>query len=130
MLPKALVETIEELGNLPGVGSRTAERYAYFLLRAPQNTSTKLARSLGVLHENVKQCPKTFALIDADQDISSLYSNPERDKTVVAVVEEPFDVSHPGIQKVNIPFSHDNDRLCKFVMKRLLLVRKESHDVP
>lgn len=92
MLPKALVETIEELGNLPGVGSRTAERYAYFLLRAPQNISTKLARSLGVLHENVKQCPKTFALIDADQDISSLYSNPERDKTVVAVVEEPFDV--------------------------------------
>jgi recombination protein RecR len=92
MLPKALVETIEELGNLPGVGSRTAERYAYFLLRAPQSTSTKLARSLQALHENVKQCPKTFALIDADQDISSLYSNPERDKTVVAVVEEPFDV--------------------------------------
>ena len=92
MLPKALVEAIEELGNLPGVGSRTAERYAYFLLRAPQNTSTKLARSLRTLHDNVKQCPKTFALIDADQDISSLYSNPERDKTVVAVVEEPFDV--------------------------------------
>lgn len=55
MLPKALVKAIEELGNLPGVGSRTAERYAYFLLRAPQTTSTKLAGSLQALHENVKQ---------------------------------------------------------------------------
>jgi recombination protein RecR len=44
------------------------------------------------LHEGIKFCPKTFALIDATQDISPLYSDPDRDKTLVAVVAEPFDI--------------------------------------
>jgi recombination protein RecR len=92
MLPKALVTAIEELAHLPGVGSRTAERYAYFLLRAPQSTTHTITKAIENLHENIAQCPKTFALIDAHEEISPLYSDPERDKTIVAVVEEPFDV--------------------------------------
>lgn len=92
MLPKALDELIEALGSLPGVGARTAERYAYFLLRADERTSRKLAEAISDVHKRVKTCPVTYALIDADDDVSALYSDPERDKTLVAVVEEPLDI--------------------------------------
>lgn len=92
LLPSALTEVINELGRLPGVGERTAERYAYFLLRADKHTSKKLADAINNLHDNVKSCPVTFALIDASETVSPLYSDPKRDKTLVAVVEEPLDI--------------------------------------
>ncbi len=92
LLPKALLDVIDELGRLPGVGARTAERYAYYLLRAQPNVADKLAGSLTQLHSGVKSCPVTFALIDASQDVSPLYSDPSRDRTTIAVVEEPLDI--------------------------------------
>ena len=92
LLPKALVDVIDELGRLPGVGARTAERYAYYLLRAKPTVTDKLARSLEELHGGVKSCPMTFALIDASQDVSPLYSDKSRDRTTIAVVEEPLDI--------------------------------------
>ncbi len=92
LLPKALIDVIDELGQLPGVGARTAERYAYYLLRAKPTVSSKLANSLEGLHANVKSCPTTFALIDSSLEISPLYSDPSRDKTTIAVVEEPLDI--------------------------------------
>jgi len=92
LLPSALVNAIDELGNLPGVGSRTAERYAYFLLRSDKHISEKIADSLVKLHKGVKNCPVTFALIDSDDNISPLYSDSSRDKTLIAVVEEPLDI--------------------------------------
>lgn len=92
LLPAALTRAIDELGKLPGVGARTAERYAYFLLKAQSHTPDKLARAIAELHKGVKTCPVTFALIDADEDISSLYSDTARNKQLVAVVEEPLDI--------------------------------------
>ncbi len=92
LLPKALVSLIDELGRLPGVGVRTAERYAYFLLRSNERTAQSLASSITSLHEKVKVCPTTFALIDADLDVSPLYTGSDRDKTTIAVVEEPLDI--------------------------------------
>lgn len=92
LLPSALTRAIDELGKLPGVGARTAERYAYFLLRANPQTSAGLARALAELHAGVKTCPVTFALIDADEEVSPLYSNSDRNKKLVAVVEEPLDI--------------------------------------
>lgn len=91
-LPSALVALIEAFGNLPGVGPRTAERYAYYALKSDPHTAQKLAHSLEGLHAGVKYCPRTFALINADEDISSLYSDSSRDKQLVAVVEEPLDI--------------------------------------
>ena len=44
------------------------------------------------MHEKVKSCPVTFALIDSKLDVSPLYSDPSRNKQIVAVVEEPLDV--------------------------------------
>ncbi len=92
ILPKSLLDLIEELGKLPGVGPRTAERYAYYLLRADPHISSKLASSIATLHEHVGYCSKTFALVEKDQQLSPLYTDPIRNKQLVAVVEEPLDV--------------------------------------
>lgn len=92
LLPVALEKLIDELGSLPGVGVRTAERYAYYLLRAKGSTTASLASAIENIHSQVKTCPVTFALIDSDQDVSPLYEDPERDKTLIAVVEEPLDI--------------------------------------
>ena len=77
---------------MPGVGSRTAERYAYFLLKSDKTNSEKIADSILQLHSKIKICPKTFAIIDADLDVSPLYSDLGRDKQLVAIVAEPFDI--------------------------------------
>jgi recombination protein RecR len=92
ILPAALLDVIENLGKLPGVGARTAERYGYYLLKSNSAIAGAIAGSLSILHESVKTCPVTFALISADETISSLYSDPSRDKTTIMVVEEPLDI--------------------------------------
>ncbi len=92
MLPKALQNLIDALGTLPGVGPRTAERYAYYLLKTNDHNRMKLSQSVADLPNEVKLCPVTYALIDADLDLSPLYSDPERNRKLVAVVEEPLDV--------------------------------------
>lgn len=92
VIPKPLGDVIEALEQLPGVGPRTAERYAYYLLKADQNKTQLLSDALAGLHKSIKYCPKTFALIDASQMVSPLYSDPGRDKKQVAVVADPFDI--------------------------------------
>ena len=91
ILPTALLQAIDELGRLPGVGARTAERYDYFLLRGNPQANDSLALAIKNLHTGVKTCPVTFALIDTDQDVSPLYSD-DRNKQLIAVVEEPLDI--------------------------------------
>ena len=92
MLPSALNNVIDALGRLPGVGSRTAERYAYFLLKSEPNISQNIATALEKLHDNIKFCPVTFAIMDGDEELSPLYTDPARDKSLVLVVEEPLDI--------------------------------------
>ena len=92
MLPKALSDAIEALGHLPGVGARTAERYAYFLFKNSPRISKDIAVALASLHDGVKNCPVTFALIDIDDEVSEFYADPDRDKSTILVVEEPLDI--------------------------------------
>ncbi len=92
LLPPALEELIRTLGTLPGVGSRTAERYAYYLLRQDQRKSVAIAEALTSLHDGIAYCPKTFAIIGANEKVSPLYDDPKRDKKLVAVVAEPLDI--------------------------------------
>lgn len=92
MLPQALQNTIEALGHLPGVGARTAERYAYYLFKSSPRISTNIAEALVNLHTGVKSCPVTFALIDESEDVSEFYLDPKRDKSTILVVEEPLDI--------------------------------------
>jgi recombination protein RecR len=92
ILPQSLLSAIEALRLLPGVGPRSAERYAYYLLRADPHKATEIAENIGRLHESIAYCQKTFALVEKGQKYSDLYTDPSRDKTTVAVVAEPFDI--------------------------------------
>lgn len=92
LLPAALTRAIDELGRLPGVGARTAERYAYALFKASPSSASKLASAIAELHGSVKTCPVTFALIDSNQEISPLYSDESRQRQQIAVVEGPLDI--------------------------------------
>lgn len=90
--PGSLQATIDALSLLPGVGPRSAERYAYYLLKNNPTKARQIASSLANLHDSITFCPVTFALIEKGEDQSPLYTNPKRDKTIVAVVAEPFDI--------------------------------------
>ena len=92
LLPPALSDLVDAFGLLPGVGPRTAERYAYYLVRHPGNSADALADALKHLAGGIGYCRKTFALVPAGQELSDLYTDPRRDKTTVAVVAEPFDL--------------------------------------
>ncbi len=92
LLPQALLSAIDEIGKLPGVGARTAERYAYALLKGSSQSAQSLSAAIAGIHAGIKVCPVTFALISADEDMSILYTDSTRDKQTIAVVEEPLDI--------------------------------------
>lgn len=99
ILPPALTDLIEGFGLLPGVGPRTAERYAYYLVRHGSGSADQLASALTQLAGGISYCRKTFAIIAAGEELSDLYTDPRRDKTTIAVVAEPFDIV--ALEKTN-----------------------------
>lgn len=100
ILPRAFEQLVEAFSKIAGVGPRTAERYAYFLLKSDPSKAKNLAGMLETLHAEIKVCPRTFTLINADEEISPLYTDPKRDKQTVALVAEPFDVI--ALEKTNL----------------------------
>ena len=98
-LPPALADLIEAFGLLPGVGPRSAERYSYNILKRDPAIARQLASALDKLHGSLSYCQATFALVPVGQKYSDLYTDPRRDKTIVAVVAEPFDIM--ALEKTN-----------------------------
>ncbi len=92
ILPPALQDLIDAFGLLPGVGPRTAERYAYYLLRHGADNAAQLSVALQSLSGGIGYCKRTFALVPAGQELSDLYTDARRDKKLVAIVAEPFDL--------------------------------------
>jgi recombination protein RecR len=81
---------LEELEKLPGVGPKTAQRLAYWLLtREPQETAA-LAQAMVEARSRIRRCRTCFNLTDAEQ--CWICSDPGRDSSVICVVEEPRDV--------------------------------------
>jgi len=98
-IPNSLAELIEALSQLPGVGPRTAERYAYYLLKSEPSKSQTLSEAIERLNAGIAICPVTFALMEASDKVSPLYSDSRRDKQIVAVVADPFDIV--ALEKTN-----------------------------
>lgn len=92
ILPPALQDLIEAFGSLPGVGPKTAERYAYFIVRNDQYNANRLSSALETIHANINYCKKTFALVENGKELSDLYTDNSRNKKLIAVVAEPFDL--------------------------------------
>ncbi|MBI2845713.1 MAG: recombination protein RecR [Chloroflexi bacterium] len=89
-LAKPLARLIAELSRLPGIGPKTASRLTFYLLRAPKEQATALAQAIGELRQNIRECEICFNL--SDENPCAICSDPQRDKSVICVVEEPLDV--------------------------------------
>jgi len=88
--PECMRELIEELAKMPGIGVRTAERLAFYVLTADKGNAEKLATSIRKVNESIRYCGKCFNLSEAD--LCSICSDNSRDPERVCVVEEPKDI--------------------------------------
>lgn len=90
MLPSALETLIDEFGKLPGIGPRTAERLAFYVLKAGKPDALALTKALEELHNNINTCEVCLNLSEAS--ICNICSDERRDQSQLAVVEEPLDI--------------------------------------
>jgi recombination protein RecR len=81
---------IEELSRLPGVGPKTAQRLAFFLLRQERPNVERLAQAMLQAKDRLRFCATCFSL--TEQETCDLCRDPRRDRTQICVVEEPKDV--------------------------------------
>lgn len=97
MLPKSLRKLIDSLSKLPGVGQKTAQRFAYFLLRSHRGIARDIGDALAHLKDEITLCRECYMI--ADEEICGTCKNPRRDKRVICVVEHVFDaeaIDHSG----------------------------------
>lgn len=87
---KSVSNLIEQLGRLPGIGRKSAERLAYHILRVSQKEAIALAEAIRQVRENVTTCTTCFHL--AEGPLCSICSDPSRDQQRLCVVEQPRDV--------------------------------------
>jgi recombination protein RecR len=83
---------IDELGRLPGVGRKTAQRLAYHVLRAPADEAQALAAALVAVKEQVAYCSTCCNITDIGVDPCAICADSRRDPARICVVEEPLDV--------------------------------------
>jgi recombination protein RecR len=90
IVPKSVERLIDELGKLPGVGPRTAERLAFHLLKNEPGRAAALGAAMDGLHAGVRSCRICHNFAESDE--CAVCSAPSRSHQLIAVVEEPFDV--------------------------------------
>lgn len=81
---------IDELGRLPGVGPKSAQRIAFYLLRAAPEDARRLAGSIVEVKEKITWCRRCFNI--AEGELCQFCEDERRDRTVICVVEEPRDI--------------------------------------
>jgi recombination protein RecR len=81
---------IEEFAKLPGIGPKTAQRLTFFILRSPADQARRLADAITRVKESVISCSTCFNITEADP--CPICTNPQRDRSIICVVEEPLDV--------------------------------------
>lgn len=87
---QALERLVRALRRLPGVGPRQAERFSAYFLRAPQGEVEEFVASVLGVKEQVKLCRVCHAY--SESDICSICADPDRDKSLICVVEDPQDI--------------------------------------
>jgi recombination protein RecR len=91
-LPKPVSRLIEEFQRLPGIGPKTASRLAYHLLRVPEEQASSLGQALLDLRAQTRFCSVCFNITDTATDPCAVCRDPQRDGTLLCVVEAPLDV--------------------------------------
>ena len=81
---------IDELGRMPGVGPKSAQRIAFYLLKLPKEDARRLAHAINEVKERISFCTRCFNI--AEGELCGLCLDERRDPTLVCVVEEPRDI--------------------------------------
>lgn len=88
---RALQRLLDELGRLPGIGPKSAQRIAYYLLEADAEEARRLSTAIMEVKRQVHFCPICFSY--ATRDTCDVCADQTRDRSTVCVVSEPRDVS-------------------------------------
>lgn len=88
--PAALDRLTEHFAKLPGIGSKTAQRLAFYVLSLPQEEAQEFADAIVGAKREVRLCPVCQNL--TDREICAICDDPQRDHSVICVVAEPKDV--------------------------------------
>jgi len=83
-------ELIDQLGRLPGVGPKSAQRIAFYLLKLPKEDAERLAQSIIEVKARISFCRRCWNV--AEGELCEMCSDERRDPTIVCVVEEPRDI--------------------------------------
>jgi recombination protein RecR len=87
---QSIQELIDTFGRLPGIGPKSAQRIAFYLLKADSTESTRLTEAITTAVSRVRFCTNCFNF--AESELCEICSNDQRDASVVCVVEEARDV--------------------------------------
>lgn len=90
--PNALLTLIRELGRLPGVGPKSAQRLAFHLFNRPEQEVRALAEALVNAKTDLTTCPVCFNVMSRGEEACVVCSDPSRDRSLVCVVEQPADL--------------------------------------
>lgn len=83
-------DLIDELGRMPGVGPKSAQRIAFHLLKLPREDALRLARAISEVKDKVSFCERCFNVSEGPQ--CGICADERRDAHLVCVVEEPKDI--------------------------------------
>ena len=89
-LSESVTNLITQLGKLPGIGRKSAERLAYHILRVHKSEAVSLADAIRDVRENVRYCDRCFNL--AEGELCEICNDPKRDQQVLCIVEQPRDL--------------------------------------
>ncbi len=81
---------VDELHKLPGIGPKSAQRLAYYLIRMPSEEARGLAEAIGAVKDRIILCSRCFDITESDP--CSICEDTGRDRTRICVVEEPLDI--------------------------------------
>lgn len=87
---EAINKLIQELNRLPTIGPKSAQRLAYYLLRAPEEQARLLAEAIVSVKQKTKLCSTCFNVTESDP--CSICNSDARDRTTICVVEQPQDI--------------------------------------
>jgi recombination protein RecR len=92
ILPEPILNLVNALSRLPGIGPKTASRLAFFLLNAPEDLAHDLAEALLAIKTGIAYCQRCFNITSSGREICEICADENRDSQVICVVEEPLDV--------------------------------------
>ena len=85
-----LAKLAEQFERLPGIGSKTAQRLAYYVLKMPKERAMEFSQAIMVAHENIHYCSDCCNLTDKEK--CPICENTKRDHSTICIVEDPRDV--------------------------------------